>query len=91
MRSTTATNTPVSNLESKSEPTEAEKKELLEQAILRRQKLAEGELEMAQVFLQKGKLEIAQRRFQKIMDEFEGSAEAVEAKTMLKKLRLSSQ
>ena len=53
MRSTTVPQAPLSKLESNSEPTEAEKKALLEQAILRRQKLAEGELEMAQVFLQR--------------------------------------
>ena len=90
MRSPAAAKARASKLESKSEPTNAEKLELLEQSILKGQKLAESDLEMAQVFLKRGKVEIARRRLSRIIDEFGGAEAAIEAKAMLKRLGRSS-
>lgn len=78
---------PVPNLESKPELSEAEKAELLEQAVQKREKLAESALDMAKMFIQRGKPEIARRRLQQIVEEFDGSAAVTEARTMLAGLR----
>lgn len=87
MKSPAAAETPAPNLESKPELTEAEKAELLEQAVQKREKLAESALDMAKMFIQRGKPEIARRRLQQIVDEFDGSAAVTEARTMLTGLR----
>ena len=63
---------------------EDEQRRLLDQAIEKREKLAESRLEMAKMFLEKGKLEIAIKRLQEIVDEFDGAAN--EANAMLKRL-----
>lgn len=78
---------PTPNLESKPELSEAEKAELLEQAVQKREKLAESALDMAKMFIQRGKPEIARRRLQQIVEEFDGSAAVTEARTMLAGLR----
>ena len=75
-----------STVESKLKPSDAEKNELLEQAIQKRERLAESQLEMAKLFIRNGKPEIALRRLQQIMTEFGGSAAAKEAKMMMKTL-----
>jgi hypothetical protein len=72
-------------LEPKAELTEAENKELLEEAIQKREKLAESRLEMAKMFLQNGKPEIAIRRLREIVAEFDLSAAADMARAMLPK------
>ncbi len=87
MRSTTAAKVRAAKLESKSETTSAEKMEILELAISKRQKLAESDLDMAQVFIEKGKVAIARRRLCHIIDTYDGTDAAIEAQAMLKKLR----
>lgn len=75
-----------SELESKSELTDDERRQLLEAAIKKNEKLAESGVEMAKLFLHNGKRQIANRRLQEIVEEFGGSAAAKEAKSLLKKL-----
>ena len=74
---------PVDALELKPVLTEAEKKDLLEQAIQKRERLAESELEMAKLFIEKGKPEIALRRLRQVASEFDGSVAAEEARALL--------
>ena len=78
--------TTASELEEKPELTEEAKKALLEDAIQKREKLAESSLEMARMFIEKGKQEIAKRRLTDIVREFGSSAAATEAKVLLGKL-----
>jgi TolA-binding protein len=66
------------------EPTDEARNRLLEEAIHKREKLAESSLEMATMFMQRGKMDIARRRLREIVAEFDGSAAASEAKAMLK-------
>lgn len=73
-------------LEEKPELTEAEKKELLEEAIQKRAKLAESRLEMVRLFLQNGKQDIAERRLKELLENFAGTSEAETAREMLSKL-----
>lgn len=73
-------------LDPKPELTEEQKKALLEEAIEKRERLADSALEMAKLFTQSGKAEIAQRRLKAIIKEFEGSAAAMEATEMLQGL-----
>ena len=68
------------------ELTEAEKKELVEQSIQKRERLTESGLEMAKLFMEKGKPKIARRRLKEIVDEFDGSAAAEEAREMLERM-----
>jgi Tfp pilus assembly protein FimV len=68
------------------EPTEVEEKELVEQSIQKRERLAESGLDMAKLFIENGKPEIAMRRLKEIVDEFDGSAAAEEASEMLERL-----
>ena len=72
--------------ESKPKLSDAEKNELLEQAIQKRERLAESQLEMAKLFIRNGKPEIALRRLKQITAEFSGSAAANEAKALMKSL-----
>ena len=71
---------------SKSELTDAEKQEQLDQAAPNRERLAESQLEMAKWFLENQKLEIAQRRLKAIITDFDGSNAAEVAKSLLLKL-----
>jgi outer membrane protein assembly factor BamD (BamD/ComL family) len=73
-------------LEPKSELTDDDRKQLLETAIQKNEKLAESDVEMAKLFLQKGKQQIAKSRLRRIVEEFDGSEAAKEAKALLKKL-----
>ena len=73
-------------LEPKSELTEDERKQLLEAAIKKNEKVAESGIEMAKLFLHNGKRQIANRRLQEIVEDFGGTAAAKEAKSLLKKL-----
>ena len=72
----------------KSQPqlTEDEQQELLEQSNQMREKLAEGQLEMAKLFIEREKPNIAWRRLKEIVADFSGSAAAIEAKSLMKKL-----
>jgi len=72
--------------ESKPKLTEAEKNELLEQAIQKRERLAESQLEMAKLFLQSDKPDIAVRRLKEIVAVYAGSAAAKVAMAMMAKL-----
>jgi outer membrane protein assembly factor BamD (BamD/ComL family) len=73
-------------LEPKSELTDDDRKQLLEAAIQKNEKLAESGVEMAKLFLEKGKRQIAKSRLRRIVEEFGGSEAAREAKALLKKL-----
>lgn len=70
----------------KSQPqlTDDEQRELLEQS---RERLAESQLDMAKLFIEKEKPKIALRRLKEIVAEFSGSAAATEAKSLMKNCR----
>jgi outer membrane protein assembly factor BamD (BamD/ComL family) len=75
-----------SKKKSQPELTEEEKRKLLEQTNQIRDQRAENELELAKLFLEKEKPDIALRRLQEIVAEYSGSAAATEAKSLMKKL-----
>ena len=72
----------------KSQPelTEEEKRELLERTNQIREQRAENQLELAKLFLENEKIDIALRRLKEIVAEYSGSAAATEAKSLMKKL-----
>ena len=72
----------------KSQPelTEEEKQELLERTNQIREQRAENELELAKLFLDNEKPDIALRRLKEIVADFSGSAAATKAKSLIKKL-----
>ena len=72
----------------KSQPelTEEEKQNLLEQTDHIREQLAENQLELAKLFLENEKPDIALRRLKEIVAEYSGSAAATAAKSLMKKL-----
>jgi len=70
----------------KSDLTDDDRKQLLEAAIQKNEKLAESGLEMAKLFIAKGKKTIAKRRLKEIVQQFEDSLAAQEAKILLKKM-----
>ena len=72
-------------LELKTELTDDQRRQILEDAIQKNEKLAESGLEMAKLFLQKGKRQIAKRRLREIVEKFDGSEAAKEAQALLKK------
>lgn len=63
-----------------------EQKKLVDDAIERLDRLAESELDMARLFLQKEKPEIARRRLQGIVERYGKSDAAKEASKLLKHL-----
>ena len=63
------------------ELTEAEQRELLERANQIREQRAETQLDLAKLFMEKKKPDIALRRLNEIVAEFSGTAVAVEAKS----------
>jgi|GEM_PF-3432981 len=67
-----------------------EKQQLLEAAIERSEKLAESQLEMAQYFLEHGKVDVAHRRLKEIVDKFPASSAAVDARQLLDSLATAS-
>ncbi len=71
----------------KSQPelTEEEKQELLERTNQIREQRAENELELAKLFLDNEKPDIALRRLKEIVTEFSGSAAATKARSLIKK------
>ncbi len=69
----------------KPELTEEEKQELLERANRIREQHAEHQLELAKLFLESGKPDIALRRLKEIVAEYSGSMAATEAKSLIKK------
>jgi len=68
------------------QPTVDEQKALLEEAIRKRDKLADSELEMARMFIEKGKPDIAKRRLREILDAYGESAAATEARKLMKRV-----
>lgn len=86
MPATKTVKTTSSELEQKTEPTVEEQKALLEEAIRKRDKLADSQLEMARMFIEKGKPEIAKRRLREIVNEYGESAAATEARKLMKKI-----
>ncbi|MDA1231487.1 MAG: hypothetical protein O2856_11985 [Planctomycetota bacterium] len=75
-----------SKKKSQPELTEEEKQELLEQTNQIRDQRAENALELAKLFLENEKPDIALRRLKEIVVEYSGSAAATEAKSLMKKL-----
>ena len=57
---------------------------LVDEAIQRNEKLAESGVEMAKLFLEKGKRQIAKRRLREIIEQFGASAAAGDARRLLK-------
>ena len=72
--------TPISTL------TPEEQKNLVDDAIERLDRLADSQLEMARLFIDRGKSEIARRRLQEVVDLYGKSDTAKEAKKLLKGL-----
>lgn len=75
-----------SKKKSQPELTEEEKQELLESANQIREQRAENELELAKLFLENEKPDIALRRLKEIVAEYSGSSAATKAKSLMKKL-----
>ena len=63
--------------------TDLERRQLVEEAIERREKLAESEVEMARLFLASGKAEIARRRLEEVIANCRGAAAVEEARRLL--------
>ncbi len=75
-----------SKKKSQPELTEEQKLKFLEQTNQIRDQRAENELELAKLFLENEKPDIALRRLKEIVAEYSGSAAATEAKSLIKKL-----
>lgn len=60
-----------------------QQKEELEAALERLDKLAESELEMVRLFLERGKIEIAKRRLEGILESYPKSHATKEARKLL--------
>ena len=61
-----------------------EQKQLVDEAIERLDRLADSQLEMARLFIDRGKIEIARRRLQEVVELYSKSDSAKEAKKLLK-------
>lgn len=66
--------------------TPEEQKQLVDEAIERLDRLAESQLEMARLFIDRGKIEIARRRLTEVVELYGKSDAAKEAKKLLKGL-----
>jgi len=75
-----------SKKKSQPELTEEEKQELLERTNQIREQRAENELELAKLFLENEKPDIALRRLKEIVAEYSGSAATTKARSLMKKL-----
>ena len=75
-----------SKKKSQPELTEEEQQELLERTNQIREQRAGNELELAKLFLENEKPDIALRRLKEIVAEYGGSSAATEAKSLMKKL-----
>ena len=71
--------------------TPEQQKKLVDDAIERLDRLAESDLEMARLFLSRGKIEIAGRRLQEVIDRYEKSDLASEARNLLNQLRAAQE
>ena len=86
MTSTKSQKTSGSKKKSQPELTEEEQQELLERTNQIREQRAENELELAKLFLENEKPDIALRRLKGIVAEYSGSSAATKAKSLMKKL-----
>ena len=68
-------------------PASEGQRKLVDEAIERLDKLAESQLEMARLFIDRGKPEIARRRLQEVVELYSKTDAANEAKQMLKAIR----
>ena len=75
-----------SKKKSQPELTEEDQQELLERTNQIREQRAGNELELAKLFLENEKPDIALRRLKEIVAEYSGSSAATEAKSLMKKL-----
>jgi outer membrane protein assembly factor BamD (BamD/ComL family) len=66
--------------------TPEEQKQLVDEAIERLDRLAESQLEMARLFIDRGKIAIARRRLTEVVELYGKSDAAKEAKKLLKRL-----
>ena len=65
---------------------ETEGQNRLQQTLERQEKLAESQLEMARMFVERGKSDIARRRLEKLVMEYPASAVIPEAQRLLAEL-----
>lgn len=63
-----------------------QQKQLVDEAIERLDRLAESQLEMARLFVDRGKIDIARRRLKEVVELYSKSDAAKEAKKLLKAL-----
>ena len=66
--------------------TSEQQRQLVDEAIERLDRLAESQLEMARLFIDRGKPDIAKRRLTEVVELYGKSEAAKEAKKLLKKL-----
>ena len=66
--------------------TPEQQKQLVDDAIERLDRLGESQLEMARLFIDRGKIDIARRRLQEVVELYGKSESAKEAKKLLKGL-----
>ena len=64
--------------------TPEQQKQLVDEAIERQERHAESELQMARLFIDRGKIEIGRRRLQEVVELYGKSDSAKEAKKILK-------
>ncbi len=64
--------------------TPEQQKQLVDEAIERQERHAESELQMARLFIDRGKIEIGRRRLQEVVELYGKSDSAKEAKKLLK-------
>jgi FimV-like protein len=65
---------------------EDEEKRLVDDAIEKSEKLAESQLDMAQLFISHGKADVARRRLEDLIERYGRSEAANEARKMLKRI-----
>lgn len=64
--------------------TAEQQKQLVDEAIERLDRLAESQLDMAKLFIDRGKIDIARRRLQEVVELYSKSDAAKDAKKLLK-------
>jgi len=66
--------------------TPEQQKEKIDEVLERQEKLAESQLTMSRLFIERGKIDIARRRLLEILELYAKSDAAAEAKKLLKSL-----
>ena len=69
--------------------TPEEQKLLVDEAIEKLERLAESQLDMARLFIDRGKIDIARRRLQEVVELYSKSDSAKAAKKLLKEIEHS--